>query len=67
VRGRGLLLGIALSAPIATELRATAQHLGLIINAANESTIRLAPPLNIGDAEIDEFITLLTEALEAHA
>ncbi len=67
VRGRGLLLGIALTAPIATELRATAQHLGLIVNAANESTIRIAPPLIVGDAEIDEFIALFTEALEAHA
>jgi acetylornithine aminotransferase len=28
---------------------------GLIINAANESSIRLAPPLIVGDAELAEF------------
>ena len=34
-----------------------------IVNAANDSTIRLAPALTIGDVEIDEFIDLFTRAL----
>ena len=33
------------------------------MNAANETSIRLAPPLIIGDDEIGEFTTLFTEAL----
>ena len=28
---------------------------GLIVNAANETTIRLAPPLIVGDAELADF------------
>ena len=40
---------------------------GLIVNAANEHRIRLAPPLIIGDAEITEFTTKFTKALEATA
>lgn len=62
-RGRGLLIGVALRHPVAKALVAAAQQHGLIINAPNESTIRLAPALTIGDVEIDEFITLFTAAI----
>lgn len=63
VRGRGLLIGVALASPVAGEIVAAAQRLGLIVNAANPSTVRIAPPLNIGDAEIAEFRTLFAAAL----
>ena len=66
VRGRGLLLGVGLSAPVANEVAAGCLAAGLIVNAANDSTIRLAPPLIVGDAEIAEFLSLFTAALEAH-
>ncbi|WP_280680003.1 acetylornithine transaminase [Cryobacterium sp. CG_9.6] len=55
VRGQGLLLGIALREPVAARLAASALQTGLIVNAANETTIRLAPPLIVGDAEIEQF------------
>jgi acetylornithine/N-succinyldiaminopimelate aminotransferase len=55
VRGRGLLLGIGLSEPVALKLAAAALEAGLIVNAANESSIRLAPPLIVGDAELADF------------
>jgi acetylornithine/N-succinyldiaminopimelate aminotransferase len=55
VRGRGLLIGIGLSEPVALKLAAAAHEAGLIINAANESSIRLAPPLIVGDAELADF------------
>ena len=67
VRGRGLLLGAGLSAPVANEVAAACLAAGLIVNAANDSTIRIAPPLIVGDAEISEFISIFTTALEAHA
>ena len=67
VRGQGLLIGIGLTDPIAKELSATALELGLIINAANESSIRIAPPLIIGDDEIAEFLDLFSRALETVA
>lgn len=63
VRGRGLLLGVALTRPVAGAVVAAAQERGLIINAANPSTVRLAPALTIGDVEIEEFQTLFATAL----
>lgn len=66
-RGRGLLVGVALTAPVAGDVVAHAMRHGLIVNAANDTTIRIAPPLIIGDAEIDEFETRFTRALaDAH-
>lgn len=62
-RGRGLLIGIGLRHPVAPAVVAAAQQHGLIVNAPNESTIRIAPALNIGDVEIDEFIALFSASL----
>lgn len=63
VQGRGLLLGIGLSEPIAGDIARAALERGLIVNAASESRIRLAPPLIIGDDEIAEFLTIFKECL----
>ena len=65
VRGQGLLIGIGLVDPVAKRLSAAALELGLIVNAANESSIRLAPPLIIGDEEVSEFLATFAEAMEA--
>jgi acetylornithine aminotransferase len=67
LRGAGLLIGIGLEKPLANELAAAALERGLIINAPNESSIRLAPPLIVGDDEIAEFTTIFTLSLEAIA
>jgi acetylornithine aminotransferase len=63
IRGQGLLLGVALAHPVAKAVVAAAQQHGLIVNAPNDDTIRLVPPLTIGDAEIGEFVELFTAAL----
>jgi acetylornithine aminotransferase len=65
--GRGLLIGVRLTAPVAGSVVAAAQERGLIVNAANEETVRIAPPLNIGDVEIDEFARVFAESLAAVA
>ena len=67
VRGQGVLVGVGLTAPVAGAVTAKAFELGLIINAANDSSIRLAPPLIVGDAELAEFRDLFAQALEASA
>jgi len=67
LRGSGLLIGVGLSEPVAAQVSAKALELGLIVNAPNDSSIRIAPPLIIGDAEVAEFTTLFTQALEATA
>ncbi|MET1051941.1 MAG: acetylornithine transaminase [Mycetocola sp.] len=65
VRGTGLLLGIGLSEPVANELVSAALDAGLIINAPNPHTIRLAPPLIIGDDEVQLFDERFRAALAA--
>ena len=60
VRGRGLILGLKLKA----DPRAFMQHLRdrhhLLTVAAGDSTVRILPPLVIGDAEIEEFFDKLS-------
>ncbi|GAA2458194.1 acetylornithine transaminase [Agromyces soli] len=67
VRGRGLLVGVGLAEPAAQAVVAEAMREGLIVNAANDHTIRIAPPLTIGDAELDEFEARFGRALAAVA
>ncbi|MDQ1113300.1 acetylornithine/N-succinyldiaminopimelate aminotransferase [Microbacterium testaceum] len=63
VRGRGLLLGIGLNSPVAKAVVAAAQQHGLVVNAANDDSIRIAPPLTIQDAEVSAFLDLFGAAL----
>jgi acetylornithine aminotransferase len=67
LRGRGLLIGIGLTAPVASRLSDAALAEGLIVNAPNDSTIRLAPPLIVGDEEIEEFRLRFGRALASVA
>jgi len=63
IRGKGLLIGVALTEPVAGAVVAAAQERGLIVNAANPETVRIAPALTIGDAEIAEFRALFAATL----
>ena len=65
LRGLGLLIGVGLARPVASRLVRAAQHEGLIINAPNAQTIRIAPPLIIGDDEVDAFTERFARALDA--
>jgi len=64
VRGRGLLIGIGLTQPVAAEVSARCLEAGLIVNAPNDSSIRIAPPLVVGDAEVDEFTAIFSTVLK---
>ena len=65
VRGSGLLVGAALAdGLVAGEVAAAALSLGLIVNAVNASTIRLAPPLTVSDDEIAEAVGILASAIK---
>ena len=64
VRGAGLLLGVALSeGKDANAVAADLLGKGLIVNAVNATTLRLAPPLTVSAAEIDEAVALIKAAL----
>jgi acetylornithine aminotransferase len=45
VRGRGLLLAVVLTAPVAADVAARALEAGFIVNAVAPDVVRLAPPL----------------------
>jgi acetylornithine/N-succinyldiaminopimelate aminotransferase len=64
VRGRGLLLGATLDRPVGPVVDACREH-GLIVLSAGPDVLRLAPPLVIGAAEVDEALDLLAAALDA--
>ena len=53
VRGRGLLLALALSDARAKAVESSAYAHGLIVNAVAPNAIRLAPPLVITDDDLD--------------
>lgn len=67
VRGKGLLLGIVLTAEKAKAVEAAAREAGFLVNAAAPDVIRLAPPLIITDNQIDEFLTALPAVLDKGA
>ncbi len=65
VRGRGLMVGIGLpEGSDAAAVRDRALELGLIVNAPDPRTIRLLPPLVIGETEVDEALELIGRALQ---
>jgi predicted acetylornithine/succinylornithine family transaminase len=67
VRGRGLMLGIALTEDVARDVAAAALDEGLIVNAIGDRTIRLIPALIITRDEVDEAMLRLRRAFETVA
>jgi acetylornithine aminotransferase len=67
LRGSGLLIGVGLTEPVAEAVASACLDNGLIVNAPNDSSIRIAPPLIVGDAEITEFQRRFQAALAALA
>ena len=67
VRGRGLLCGIVLSAPHGKAVETAARQAGFLVNAAAPDVIRLAPPLIVTEAQIDEFLSALPRILDTAA
>jgi len=65
VRGEGLLRGIALRDPVAPAVTRAALEAGFLLNAPDPSTLRLAPPLIITEAELATFTAALPGLLDA--
>ena len=64
VRGRGLLIGIALDGEYAKELAAALAISGYLVNAPNTETIRIAPALIVNKIQIDKFIAAFAKAMK---
>ncbi|CAN2196588.1 ArgD Ornithine/acetylornithine aminotransferase [Candidatus Nanopelagicaceae bacterium] len=64
VRGAGLLIGLTLEKPVAKAVIKKCQELGALINAPGESTIRLAPALNVSMKQAQKFVAIFSQALK---
>ena len=63
VRGAGLLLGIELENLKSSDVASALQNSGVLVNAANPTTIRLAPALIVTDVQIKKFITIFKKVM----
>jgi acetylornithine aminotransferase len=63
VRGAGLLLGIELETLKATDVALALQNEGVLVNAANPTTIRLAPALIVTDAQVKKFVSIFKKVM----
>jgi acetylornithine/N-succinyldiaminopimelate aminotransferase len=64
VRGRGLLLGIGLDGAYAKALSEKLTSRGVLVNAPNDDTIRIAPALIVSQVQIDRFIAIFTQCMQ---
>ena len=63
VRGRGLLLGVGLKEVIAKDVELECRKLGLLLNAVNENTLRLAPALIVNIDQVKRCTEIIDDAI----
>lgn len=63
VRGAGLLVGIELEFLKSSEIANSLREAGVLVNAANPTTIRIAPALIVTDAQIEKFISIFRKVI----
>ena len=64
VRGRGLMLACELDVDAPAVVRRALLQQRLVLNATGPTTVRLLPPLTIGQAEVQDGLARLAAALE---
>lgn len=65
VRGRGMLIAVGLSRDCSAEVVEACRQRGLLANNPRPNAIRLMPPLNVTDDEIDRACDILEAAIVA--
>jgi acetylornithine aminotransferase len=65
VRGRGLLRALDFGSDIAAAVSAAALEQGFIVGAVTPSAIRLAPPLIVTADQLDTFVSVLPDLIDA--
>ena len=63
VRGAGLLIGIELETLKASDIATAMRDAGVLVNAANLTTIRIAPALIVTDTQINKFISIFKQVI----
>jgi acetylornithine/N-succinyldiaminopimelate aminotransferase len=66
VRGRGLLLALALRGVVGPAIAERALEAGLLINAPRDDALRFMPALNVRRAEVDRCLAILDEVFAAN-
>jgi len=64
VRGKGLILGLELTAP-ARHIVAACMERGLLVLTAGDHVVRFVPPLVVTEAEVDRAVGIVEAALKA--
>jgi predicted acetylornithine/succinylornithine family transaminase len=65
VRGRGMLIAIGLTQDCSAEVIAECRKRGLLANNVRPNAVRLMPPLNVSDDEMDRACDILEAAIVA--
>lgn len=63
IRGKGLLIGLELDMPV-TEVIQLAYEKGLLVTSSKHNVLRILPPLNVSNQEIDYFETIFKAILK---
>ena len=63
VRGRGFMLGLVLCENLAKEAVNAGYERGVILNAPQANVLRIVPPLNLSDEEINRAVELIDACL----
>jgi acetylornithine/N-succinyldiaminopimelate aminotransferase len=64
VRGRGLMLACELDVPAPEVVQRALLEQRLVLNATGPSTLRLLPPLTVDEADVEDALARLAQALE---
>lgn len=64
IRGYGLLIGVEISKNKAPDVMKLCLEKGLLVNAVRPNTLRLFPPLNVTEGDINKAIEILEEAFD---
>ena len=65
IRVRGLMVGFDIATADASTVVDRARDLGLLVNATGPSTIRMVPPLILGEDDIDYALDILERSMRA--
>jgi len=63
VRGKGLLVAIEFDKPLAQDIMLACLQEGLWTNRVQPNSIRMMPPLIIGNKEVDQAVMILEKVL----
>ena len=64
VRGKGLLLGVELTELAAKDVELECRKMGLLLNAVNEKTLRLAPALIVNIEQVKRCSEIIDDAIK---